>query len=72
MGWEEEEAQPVVLPLTQRQTPSMREEGWREAWVQSQTLLLPVGTIQLERPSAPRLVLSGKKDSLSQPGHSWY
>lgn len=63
MGWEEEETQPGVLPLTQRPTPSTKKEGRRELCVQSQAHLLPMDAIQLEGTSGPSLVLSGRKDS---------
>lgn len=63
MGREEEEAQPGVLPLTQRHTPSTKTEGCRELCVQSRAHLLPMGAMQLEETSGPSLVLSGRTDS---------
>lgn len=63
MGQEEEEAQPGVLPLTQRLTPSTKKEVCGELCEQSQAHLLPVGAMWLEGPSGPSLVLSGKNDS---------
>lgn len=64
MDQEEEEAQPGVLPLTQRPTSSTKKEVCRELCVQSlsRAHLLPMGAMQLEGTSGPSLVLSGKKD----------
>ena len=63
MGREEEEAQPDVLPLTQRPTPSAKKEGCREFCVQSRVHPLPMGAMQLEETSEPSLALSGRKGS---------